>query len=62
MSTTMDNLTEPTIGSVLAREDRNASPQRRSVEVLLVADDRAVSSSLWALLHGDRYPNLRRRR
>ena len=51
MSTTMDNLTEPTIGSVLAREDRNASPQRRSVEVLIVDDDRAASYSLWALLH-----------
>lgn len=50
MSTTIDNLLEPTRGSVLTLEDGNANPRGRTVEVLLVDDDRTASYSLWALL------------
>jgi DNA-binding NarL/FixJ family response regulator len=50
MSTTIDNLPKPTRRSALTPEDDNADPRSRTVEVVLVDDDRTASYSLWALL------------
>jgi DNA-binding NarL/FixJ family response regulator len=47
----MTNLPESTEASLLARYDGRHEEQLRTLEVLLVDDDRAASYSLWALLN-----------
>jgi DNA-binding NarL/FixJ family response regulator len=51
MSTTTINIPEATEGSVQAGGHPMPEPRPRTVEVLLVDDDRAASYSLWSLLN-----------